>query len=305
MTIHLANIDKLLAFVMKKTSAQKIIDILYEKVKFMVERHITMRDVESFIAYLKFQLPSSTNTGYLKFNQSLIQDFINHTYIGFPEHVHEVRNKKMFEYFKNNIRIGDEINNKNIEVLERILKEDTIPTIESLKNHALVALIFKWLQGPLQKQLSKDLKTHVIFLATIFGQYETKMLFDVKWETYKTSGKDLDLIVKEYDNFEIAIKDAITMIRNAQTKISNANPVHEQFYIVFECLYRLFKMSQINKLDDISTFKDKILVATTLICLQDEFVEKTPELKSLTLLFLTYYYKFRDLRSSAAKIHWR
>ena len=60
-------------------------------------------------------------------------------------------------------------------------------------------------------------------------------------------------------------------------------------------------MTKKGELDSVEAFKDKIIVSTALIYIQDEFVKKDTELKKLTQLFVSLYYQFRDKHYVSAK----
>ncbi len=301
MVTHLENLEKILAFILKETSAEKMIDILYEKIKSTVEEHIVLRDIENFIAYFKFLLSISYIPQKLKFELKLIQAFIERTYVGFSDQIQKFRAGKLYDYLKTQLHSGVKITDKDLELLEETLKQARKPTLEKLMEHVRTGMILKWLQGPLKDQLSKGLKDYVIFLATTYGQYEQDRVFNIEWQPYSVSKKDVTLIMGEYTIFEISIIEAMQAIRKARASNPNPNKYREQFRIVLISLDNLVKMTKKGELDSVEAFKDKIIVSTALIYIQDEFVKKDTELKKLTQLFVSLYYQFRDKHYVSAK----
>lgn len=301
MATHLENLEKILVFILRETSAKKMIDILYEKIKFTVEEHIILRDIENFIAYFKFLLSVTNIPQELKFELKLIQAFIDRTYVGFSDQIQKFRARKLYTYLKKRLHGGAKITDKDLELLEKTLKQARKPSLEKLMEHIRVAMILKWLQGPLKDQLSMGMKDYVIFLATAYGQYEQDRVFNIEWQPYNVSKKDMSLIIRDYTIFEISIIEAMQAIRKARASNPNPNKYREQFRIVLVSLDNLVKMTKKGELDSVEAFKDKIIVSTALIYIQDEFVKKDPELKKLTQLFVSLYYQFRDKHYVSAK----
>ena len=293
---HLENIEKLFLYTLEQITPDKLIQLLYEKISRLVENQIIERDIENFISYFRFVLSSPVIPKTLTANTNLIKYFVSRTYSGFDSETIEIRVKKIFEYLKDLIGEGTEINNKNLEFLQKTLSKRTVPTFEKLRERVLIATMLKWLQGPLKDRLSKELNDYVIFLATTFGQYETQRILNVEKEHHTLSKKDLVMIVNNYSPFEISLMEAIKEVRNARSNITKGSTPREQFRVVFDSLDNLVKKNQEGKLDDISAFKDKLIVSTTLIYLQDESVEKDFEVKTLNQLFVTLYYQFSDQR---------
>jgi len=294
MATHLENLEKILTFILKETPAQEMITILNAKIKLKVETYIFLRDIENFIAYFKIVLSTSHIPKKLKLEPNLIQAFIDRTYIGLTNQTQDSRTDRLYEYLKNKIDEGAEISLENLALLEEALKQLRRPTLEKIMEHAHVATILKWLQGPLKNQLSKELQDYIIFWATAYGQYRRNLVFNFEWYPYEVSQDDMTKIIREYRIFEIAIIEALQAVRNARAKNPNPNNYQEQFHIVIASLDNLIKMSEAGTLDSFDSFKDKIIVSTALIYIQDEYVEKDSELKKLIQLFVSLYYQFRD-----------
>ncbi|MEO0226093.1 MAG: hypothetical protein ABIL05_03975 [candidate division WOR-3 bacterium] len=293
---HLKNIEKILLYTLEVLVPQKIVNILYDKIHQLIDAQILKRDVENFSSYFKFVLSSSAIPKKLLINEEIVRVFIDRTYSGFDQTLRDQRAQRVFEYLKEKIGAGVEINIKNLSRLDRILSYESRPNFDRVKERILIALILKWFQGPLQERISDELNDYIIFLATSFGQYRSERVLNVENVTFEVSQNDLDLIISEFSNFEFALLEAIEEIRNAYSRPSKSRNGRDQFRFVFESLDRLALKSQEGKLNDVSAFKDKIIVATTLIYLQDEFVEKDVEVKNLVQLFISLYYQFRDKR---------
>lgn len=283
---HLKNIEQLLCYTLGEISPPELINILYERLNRLIESQVQQRDIENFISYLKFVLSAPVIPKKLTLDVKLVQHFVNRTYAGFDTETKEFRVKKIYEYLKDKIGERVEINNKNLEQIEQTLHQETKPSFEKLKERVLIATMLKWLQGPLKDQLSMALRDYIIFLATSFGQYETQRILNIEKETYEVSKKDLTTIVEGYDTFELALMEAIQAIRSAGSTVTKDHSVREQFQVVFDSLDNLIKRSQEGKLEDMLAFKDKLIVSVVLIYLQDEFVEKDTEIKSLVQLFV-------------------
>ncbi len=299
--MHLHNLEKILTFILRETSAQETIDILYDRIKFMVEGHILLRDVENFAAYFKFLLSTSLVPKKLKFEPKLVQAFVDRTYAGFSDPIQKFRAHKLYRYLSNKLKPGSKVSNEYLVLLENILKVEKKPTFDKLMEHIRIAVILKWLQGPLKDQVSQGLKDYVIFLATVYGQYEKNRVLNVEWQPYKVSKEDMTLIVREYKIFETSIMEALQVVREAIAKNPDPNKYQEQFRIVIVSLDNLVKMSKKGKLNSFDAFRDKIIVAITLIYIQDDFVEKDSELRKLVQLFISLYRQFSDKSYAPAK----
>jgi len=296
MPTHLDNLEKILEFILKETLAKDMIKILNEKIKLQVETYTMLRDIENFIAYFRIVLSSSQIPKKLKFEPKLVQVFINRTYTGFTTPTQSFRAARLYEYLKTKIRESSEIGLEHIKILEKAFKELKKPALKKIMEHARIATLLKWLQGPLKNQLSEELQDYIIFLATIYGQHRRNLVFNIEWHLRKVSQKDRTTLIREYKIFEIALMEALQAVRNVKTKNPDSNNYQEQFNIVHTSLENLNEMSEEGTLDSFDSFKDKIIVSTALIYIQDEFVGKDPELEKLIQLFVSLYCKFRDKR---------
>jgi soluble cytochrome b562 len=296
MFMHLKNLERILKYTLKETSAEKVFDTLYGKTEFIIEQHITQRDSENFIAYLKFLSESNQQHKVLTLERKLVQDFINRTYSECGYRTRYSRTKNLYNYFENKLGKNVALNNKELTVLYEKLKKVKKSTIERVMVRVCIALILKWLQGVLKDKLSEDLKGTIAFLATVYGMYGTNRVFTVNWHPYKITKKDAALISSEYKFFETAITDAIKYIKEAIAKKPFAFKYRDQFQIVLSSIDNLIRMSKEGKLDSVEAFKNKIIIAAVLIYLQDEFVKKDADLNKFINLFVSFYYQFRDKR---------
>jgi len=119
-------------------------------------------------------------------------------------------------------------------------------------------------------------------------------VYNVDWQPYDISDEDMAVLNSEYAVFELSLMEAIKFIREARARKPRSNNYKDQFRIVLISLDNLVRLAKKGELDSPHAFRDKIIVATTLIYIQDEFVEKDPELKKLIQLFVSLYYQFRD-----------
>ncbi len=301
MARHIENLESLLTFIVEETPSLRIVNILYDRIKFTIERQIAMRDAENFLAYFKFLLSSSHIPKKLKFEPKLVQAFINRTYAELDSTIQEYRAKKLYEYLEYKLNIGTEIGADDLKLLEIILKQERKPTLDKLKERVRMALLLKWLQGPLKDKLSKGLQDYIIFLATLYGQFQADGVFDVDWQPHDISEKDILMIEHEYEVFKTAVMKAIEDIKNARSKGSRATKGQEQFRVVFDSVTNLIKIQEKGELDSIEAFKDKLLVSTALIYIQDEFVKKDAELEKFVQLLVSLYHQFRDKHYNSDK----
>jgi hypothetical protein len=296
---HLENIEKILCYTLEQIKPETLIQTLYEKTNSMIEKHVTHRDIENFASYFKFVLSSAVVPKQPVLDERVVAFFVNRTYAGFDEESKQLRIKKIFEYAQERCGAGAEINSRTIKRLEKALAEDLRPTFEKVRERILVATMLKWLQGPLQAKLSSEVNDYVTFIATSFGQYEGKRILNVEKITHHLSKLDRAAIVDAYADLEIAVMEAISDIRRAREKLPKASSGRDTFRVIFDSLDNLVKGSSEKDPNDISVFKDKLLVSTALIYLQDELVEKDVEVKNLIQLFVALYYQFRDKRHPA------
>jgi len=291
---HIENLERILQYILDETPSLRVVDILYERIKFVIEKQIVMRDAENFLAYFKFILSSSHIPKKLKFEPKLVEAFINRTYAELDSSIQRYRGKKLYEYLEYKLNLGTEIGADDLKLLEIILRQERKPTLDKLQEQIRSALILKWLQGALKDKLSKELQDYIIFLATLYGQFQTDGVLDVDWQPHDISEEDTTVIEKEFDVFKTAVTNAIEDIEKARSKESNVATGQEQFRVIFESVTNLIKMQEEDKLDSLDAFKDKLLVSTALIYMQDEFVKKDAELEKFVQLLISLYYQFRD-----------
>jgi len=166
MATHLENIEDILSFIATDTSAETMLDALYKKIRFLVERYIVLRDAENFTAYFKFLLSTDKLPKELVFNNKLIQAFINRTYADSKEEIQNFRGDILYRYLSKSLVKEAEIKPGALDELENIIKREKAPSLEILKERVRIAMILKWLQGPLEAQLSGGLRDYITFLAT-------------------------------------------------------------------------------------------------------------------------------------------
>ncbi|HEC79302.1 MAG TPA: hypothetical protein ENI34_09240 [candidate division WOR-3 bacterium] len=294
--MHLRNLARILKYTLKEISAERIIDILYEKTRFLIEQHITQRDIENFVAYLKFLSSSPRSQKVIKIDKKLMQDFVNHVYSECDHKTRYFRLRNLTGYFEKKLGKNVVLDKTELTVIFQKLKRDKQTSIDKVKMRVCIALILKWLQGFLEPELSEGLNQYVAFLASVYGLYGTNRVFNVDWQPYDVSSEDAAVINREYKFFESAITDAIMRVSKAVVKKPLSTKYKDQFQIVLESINKLIKLSEEGKLDSAEAFTNKIIIAATLIYLQDDFVEKDEDLNKFINLFVSFYYQFRDKR---------
>ena len=220
--------------------------------------------------------------------------FIDRTYAEDSDTVRKSRVDHLHKFLKVVLDEGTVVNMNNLTLVEEECSQDMKPSFERLRERVRVALILKWLRGPLNEELSEGLQDFIAFLATTYGQYQIDRVPNIDWYPYELSKEELGLFAKEYKIFEITLIGAMQAIRNAKKEIPLTDKHREQFRVIFKSLDSLIKLSKGGEKDSIKSFKDKIIVTTALIYMQDDFVEKDTELKKLIQLFVSLYYQFRD-----------
>jgi soluble cytochrome b562 len=290
------NLERIFKYTLKETSADKMIDILHEKTKCLIDQHITQRDVENFVAYLKFLSGSTRGQKVIKLERKLVQDFVDRIYSECDHKTRYYRTKDLYSYFENKLGKNVALDYEELTVIYNKLREDREPSMEKIMKRVCVAIILKWLQGSLQATLSEELKKYVAFLATVYGLYGTDRVFNVEWPQYEISPSDLAAINSKYKDFETAVTDAIKRVRKAILKKPVSKKYKDQFEIILMSIDNLIKLSRSGRLDSVQAFVDKIIIAATLIYMQDEFVKRDPELQKFINLLVSFYYQFRDKR---------
>ncbi|UCD18862.1 MAG: hypothetical protein JSU64_05380 [candidate division WOR-3 bacterium] len=290
----LADLEKIFEFLLRETVPEKMFDIVYDEIKELTESYVLQRDIENFIAYFKVIISAPKIPRKMTFDSGLVRAFINRTYTGLADSTLRYRADQLHEYLQSKISAGGEITNECLDNLSLELEVMKTPTLAKIMERARVATILKWLQGPLREKLSLELQDNAVFLATIYGQYRKNLAINIDWEPCEVAPEDIEILVSEYRVLEIAIIEALEMIRNARRANPDLNRYEEQFQIVLTSLDNLGKMEEAGNLDSFDSLKDRLIISTSLIYIQDDFVQKDAELKQLIQLFVSLYFKFRD-----------
>jgi hypothetical protein len=296
---HLENLEDIFTFILRDTRAWRLVDILADRVSFFVEKHITLRDAENFMAYYEYLMSTSEERAPLKFEPKLIKAFINRTYADLEMATQEFRAKKLYEYLENKLGVG-EISEEDMHLMKVIVKQERMPTIDKLKERVRTAMILKWLQGPVKERLSKGLQDYIVFLATVYGQYQTGGVFDVDWQPYDVPEQDTNIIEREFEVFKLALITVIKKIKAARTREVDSNRGLEQFRFILDSIDHLIEHQEKGRLDSVEAFTDKLVVSSFLVYLQDEFVKKDEDLQKFTQLAVSLYYQFRDEQNRRA-----
>ena len=271
-----------------------MLDILYDRIRNMTETNIIRRDIDNFIAYFKLMLSAARLTKRLKFEPKLVRAFVDRTYTEFTKSAQEFRAQKLYDYLSKRIDPGAEMEVVHLERLEASLAGERKPALENIMEHIQVAMLLKWLQGPVKDKLSEDLQNYIAFLGATYGRSQRQLIPEVEWRKFGVSKKDMDVMKKEYKTFENAITESIKAVKDARSKKLNSGKYEDQFRVIISSLDSLLKMSEKGTLNSVASFKDKVIVSAALIYIQDEFVRKDPQLKRIIQLFVSLYYQFRD-----------
>lgn len=293
MTPHLKNIEHILNYILENTTGDQVVNLLCDEVKDLVENYITHRDVENFIAYFTFLLSSSHIPKQLIFDQNLIMAFINRTYAECSDEAQMHRVVALSDYILETISMMTEITTACLEELEARLSRDRTPDLGTVIKRVRIGLILKWLQGPLENELSPSLRDYITFLATVYGQYKSKRVLNVDWLPCDVTKEDQEILRHEYAMLDRALYEAKQSVQEIEPRVRTGK-YQDEFRIVLLSLDNLVKKAKAGDLDSEEAFKDKILVATTLMYIQDDFVVKDTELKKLIQLFVSLYQQFRD-----------
>jgi hypothetical protein len=296
MKLFLEHMGKIFEFVLKETAPEDMIDILQEKIRDMTESYVTQRDTENFIAYFKCLLSVPRIPKKIEFRRDLVRAFINRTYSGLANNALDYRVERLYEYLEGEIGEGNEITEECLSEMLEELNKARVPTLERVMERIRVATILKWLQGPLNHRLSHELQDCIIFLVTVYAQQKKNSLINVEWQPCRVSAEDVNILFSEYRIFEIAVIEALQAVREAQAANPDLDSYEKQFQIVLSSLENLAKLEETGKLDSFDSFKDRLILSTALIYIQDDFVKKDAELKQLIQLFVSLYFKYRDKR---------
>jgi hypothetical protein len=260
----------------------------------MTEKNIIQRDIDNFIAYFRLMLSTARLPKKLTFQPKLIRAFVDRTYAEFTQSAQEFRAKQLHEYLKDKVDEGTEIESVHLERLEATLTSERKPSLDNIMEHVQVAMLLKWLQGPVRGKLSKALQDYIVLLGTIYGQSQRHLVPNIEWRKFGVGKEDMDVLKKEYKSFESAIKDSIKAVKDARSKKLDPGKYEDQFRLIISSLDNLLKMTEKGILNSVQSFKDKVIVSAALIYIQDEFVRKDPQLKRIIQLFISLYYQFRD-----------
>ena len=290
----LKDLERIFEFLLLKSDAKGMVTTLYDEIKDMTEVQITLRDAENFVAYFEVILSAPKVPKKVKFNRDLIKAFISRTYTGIHNDTLEERVVSLYNYLKKEIEDNAEITRETLKKIMQDLNESKKPSLEKIMHQATIATILKWLQGPLKEKLSLELQDNVVFLATVYGQHKKNLAINVDWHTFGVTKEDLGIIESDYPELEIAVMEALKMIREAHAAMPAQSSYKDQFQVVMTSFDNLVMFEEGGILDSVNAFKDKLVISITLIYLQDEYVKKDPELKKLIQLFVSMYVKFRD-----------
>jgi hypothetical protein len=290
----LEDLERIFEFLLGRTKPESMMSVIYDEIREMTEKGMTERDIENFVAYFKVILSASKLPKKMKFNRGLLQAFINRTYTGMHESALADRTDRLYEHLEHEIPENAEITAEYLRRITSGLYAQRKPSLEKIMTRARIATILKWLQGPLRERLSLDLQDNILFLAAVYGQHKRNLAMNVEWQEPKVAKEDLEVLDSEYRVLEIALIEAIEVIRAARSSLPASYTYQDQFQLVLTSFDNLVMFEEGGILDSFDSFKDKLIVSITLIYLQDEYVKKDAELKKLTQLFVSMYLKFRD-----------
>ena len=236
----------------------------------------------------------------LVFDQNLGMAFIQRTYAQSSDEAQMRRVVGLCDYIASSIPINTEIDAPALKELETRLIQDRKPDLETVIKRVRIGLVLKWLQGPLEDELSAGLRDYIVFLATVYGQYRSNRVLNVEWHPCDVTDKDKKILCHEYAILEHAMKEALIAVKEAATR-TRTGKYQDEFRIVLLSLDALVKKAKAGELDSEEAFKDKVLVATTLMYVQDDYVEKDIELRKLIQLFVSLYQQFRDKHYESVK----
>lgn len=292
---HIENIQALIDFTLRDVESHRVVEILNERITKLAKTYILKRDIDNFVSYFLYVLSSPKVPKQVAMSIKLVSHFIQRTYAGFDAEAQDQQTMVIHEFIKKQIGDGAAMNGKNLGILRNSLKEEEF-TFEKLKERIVIGLLLKWLQGPLKNNLSDALNDYVAFLATTFGQFESNRIINFETEDFKIGKDDLATLAIEYGFFETTLLDARAIIKKAVAETPKNASLRDQFRFVFDSLDNLMKNAESGALDELSSFRDKIIVSISLIYLQDDFVRKEPDVQELINLFVSLYFRFRDRR---------
>jgi hypothetical protein len=292
----LANMIRVLEFVLKETPPQDMLQILSERIRHMFESSILERDIDNFVAYFLVILSGKRPSRPFKFDRKIVQAFIERTDTGLGNASSNLRTEQLYSYLSDKIQDGTEITNEQLELIQEDFKISKMPSIERVMENVRIAMILKWVQGQLMQRFSHVLQDYIVVLATVYGECKRGVTGSVDWPPLSISEKERNILEDEYRIFELAMMEALQAFRSAQSTQSDPENQEEKFQIVFNSLDQLAKMDQAGTLNSIDSFKDRIIVSASLIYIQDDYVVKDDKLRQIIQLFVSMYIKYRDKR---------
>lgn len=290
----LANMIKALEFALRETPPQDMLRILTERIRHIFETSTLERDIDNFIAYFRVIISGKRSHMMPRFNRKLVQAFIERTDTGHGNATADFRTERLYEYMQGKISDDTEITTERLEKVHAEYEALKVPSFEKLMENIRIAMILKWVQGPLMRHFSHALQDYIVVLATVYGESKKSFFMNVEWPALCLSDKDKYTLEEEYRLFEIAMMEALQAFRSAYAEKPSSLNCDEQFRIVFNSLDQLAKMDEAGTLNSIDSFKDRIIVSAALIYLQDDYVKKDAKLRQLIRLFVSLYFKYRD-----------
>ncbi|KPL13216.1 hypothetical protein AMJ74_05640 [candidate division WOR_3 bacterium SM1_77] len=297
----LANMIRALGFVLNETSPQDMFGILTDLIKNKFESSILERNIENFIAYFRVVISGKHAPKMLIFDRKLVQAFIARTDTVIGDAAADSRAERLYMYLSCNIKDGAQITDAHLNSIHEEFVIMKMPSLKKVLENIRIAMMLKWIQGPLMKKLSHSLQDHIVVLGTVYGECKKNLISNVEWPELNVSPEDRNVLADEYRIFENAMRDALNEFKTALTAKPDPTNYEAQFQVVFDSLDRLAKMDTEGKLDSCESFKDRIIVSSALIYIQDDYVVKNDKLRQLIQLFVSMYIKYRDKRSTPAK----
>jgi hypothetical protein len=296
----LANMIRVLEFVVKETPSREILRILAERIRHMFESSVVERDIDNFIAYFRVLISAQRSSKQLEFNRKLVRAFIERTDTSLGNSLAGFRTERLHTYLSAKIKDGAQITEGHLKRIHEEFEIMKMPSLEKVMENMRVAMILKWVQGQVMKQFSDALQDYIVVFATVYGECRKHVMAKVEWPTLRLTRRDKDFLHTESRKFKSALSDALDAFKDAQAKNPDPNNYEEQFQIVFNSLDRLAEMEAAHTLDTFDSFKYRIIVSSSLIYIQDDYVIKDDKLRQLIQLFVSMYIKYRDKRHAPA-----
>jgi hypothetical protein len=296
----LANMIRALGFVLKETSPQDMFEILADLIKNKFDASILERNIENFIAYFRVVSSGKHAPKMLIFDRKLVQAFITRTDTGIGDAAADSRAERLYMYLSCNIEDGAQITDAHLSSIHEEFVIMKMPSLKKVLENIRIAMMLKWVQGPLMKRLSHSLQDHIVVLGTVYGECKKSLISNVEWPELIVSPEDRNVLADEYRIFEETMKDALNEFKTALAAKPDPIDYEAQFQVVFNSLERLAQMEASGTLDSIDSFKDRIIVSSSLIYIQDDYVVKSDKLRQLIRLFVSMYIKYRDKRYTPA-----